>query len=158
MQQGQIALTTAAKNLKKKREAQKRPFLKNPSEHKFKVGDLVLYKKHDKKKLELKWEPGYRIVELPTKWSARITNKKTGEPRRVNIRDLKLKDPAEDWELKAENIGRGAKFINDPKGLPDIDWTPENDNPIRDNPNVTKDSPKKYNLRKSVNPPTKLNL
>ena len=158
MQQGQIALTTAAKNLKKKREAQKRPFLKNPSEHKFKVGDLVLYKKHDKKKLELKWEPGYRIVELPTKWSARITNKETGEPRRANIRDLKLKDPAEDWELKAENIGRGAKFINDPKGLPDIDWTPENDNPIRDNPNVTKDSPKRYNLRKSVNPPTKLNL
>ena len=158
IQQGQIVLTTAAKNLQRKREAQKKPHEHRPSEHKFKVGDLVLLNKHNKDKLELKWEPGYRIVALPTKWTARITNKDTGEPKRVNVRDLKLKDPAEDWDLKADSIGRGAKFINDPIALPDIDWIPEHDTPIRDNQTMTKDSPKKYNLRKSVNPPQKLNL
>ena len=65
---------------------------------------MLLYK-HNKDKLELQWEPGYRIVALPTKWTARIKNKESGEPKRVNVRDLKLKDPAEDWELKAEDMG-----------------------------------------------------
>ena len=72
--------------------------------------------------------------------------------------DLKLKDPAEDWDLKADCIGRGAKFINDPKALPDIDWIPENDTPPKENQTVTKDSPKKYNLRRTVKPPQKLDL
>ena len=40
--------------------------------------------------MELKWKTGYRIVALPTKWTARIKNKETGEPKRVNVRDLKL--------------------------------------------------------------------
>ena len=161
IQQGQIALATAAKNLQKKREAQKRPHAHRPAEHKFKVGDFVLYKKHTKTKLELQWEPGYRIVALPTKWTARITNKDTGEPKRVNVRDLKLKDPAEDWDLKPDSIGRGAKFINDPKKIPNIDWVPEDDIPEDDLPEHDKQtttSPKKYNLRRSVNPPKKLDL
>ena len=54
---------------------------------------------------------------------------------------------------KQSSIGRGAKFINDPIALPHIDWIPDHDTPIRDNQTMTKDSPKKYNLRKSVNPP-----
>ena len=29
--------------------------------------------------------------------------------------------------LKADSIGRGAKFINDPIALPDIDWIPEHE-------------------------------
>ena len=87
---------------------------------------MLLYK-HNKDKLELQWESGYRIVALPTKWTARIKNKETGEPKGVNVRDLKLKDPAEDWQLKAEDIGRGEKFVNGPSNLPDIDWVSEND-------------------------------
>ena len=117
--------------------------------------------------MELKWEPGYRIVALPTKWTARIKNKETGEPKRVNVRDLKLKDPAEDWELKAEEIGRGAKYVNDPSNLPDIDWIPEND--ISNSPDKDKDKPDKvlnkatnktktYGLRRHIKPPQKLNL
>ena len=158
IQQDQIVLTTAAKNLQRKREAQKKPHEHRPSKHKFKIGDLVLLNKHNKDKLELKWEPGYRIVALPTKWTARVTNKETGEPKRVNVRDLKLKDPAEDWDLKADTIGRGAKFINDPKALPDIDFVNEHDSPIKDNQTMTKDTPKKYDLRRSVKPPKKLDL
>ena len=158
IQQDQIVLTTAAKNLQRKREAQKKPHEHRPSKHKFKIGDLVLLNKHNKDKLELKWEPGYRIVALPTKWTARVTNKETGEPKRVNVRDLKLKDPAEDWDLKADTIGRGAKFINDPKALPDIDFVNKHDSPIKDNQTMTKDTPKKYDLRRSVKPPKKLDL
>ena len=167
IEQSQIALTTAAKNLEKKRALQKKPHEHRPSEHKFKVGDLVLLYKHNKDKMELKWEPGYRIVALPTKWTARIKNKETGEPKRVNVRDLKLKDPAEDWELKAEEIGRGAKFVNDPSNLPDIDWIPENDisnSPDKDKdkpdkvPNKATDKTKTYGLRRHIKPPQKLDL
>ena len=169
IEQSQIALTTAAKNLEKKRAIQKKPHEHRPSEHKFKVGDLVLLYKHNKDKLELQWEPGYRIVALPTNWTARIKNKETGEPKRVNVRDLKLKDPAEDWELKAEDMGRGAKFVNDPSNLPDIDWVPENDisnSPDKDqeqpdsvqNKSSENDKAKKYGLRRNIKPPQKLDL
>ena len=129
---------------------------------------MLLYK-HNKDKLELQWEPGYRIVALPANWTARIKNKETGEPKRVNVRDLKLKDPAEDWELKAEDMGRGAKFVNDPSNLPDIDWVPEND--ISDsldkdqeqsdsvqNKSNENDKVKKYGLRRNIKPPQKLDL
>ena len=153
IQQGQIALTTAAKYLTKKREIQKKPYLDRPDQHKFQVGDLVFYNKHNKQKLELKWEPGYRIVDLPTDWTARIINSENGKPKRVNVRDLKLKDPAEDWDLKADQIGRGAKFINDPTALPDIDFTPELDTLKGDKQTKTEDSPKRYNLRSRDNPP-----
>ena len=169
IEQSQIALTTAAKNLEKKRAIQKKPHEHRPSEHKFKVGDLVLLYKHNKDKLELQWEPGYRIVALPANWTARIKNKETGEPKRVNVRDLKLKDPAEDWELKAEDMGRGAKFVNDPSNLPDIDWVPENDisnSPDKDqeqpdsvqNKSNENDKVKKYGLRRNIKPPQKLDL
>ena len=103
---------------------------------------MVFYNKHNKQKLELKWEPGYRIVDLPTDWTARIINSENGKPKRVNVRDLKLKDPAEDWDLKADQIGRGAKFINNPTALPDIDFTPELDTLKGDKQTKTEDSPK----------------
>ena len=44
------------------RENQKRHYKNRKSTHTFKVGDLVLLKKHNKDKLELKWEPNYRIL------------------------------------------------------------------------------------------------
>ena len=99
--------------------------------------------------------------------SSSAKNKETGEPKRVNVRDLKLKDPAEDWELKAEEIGRGAKFVNDPSNLPDIDWIPENDisySPDKDKgnpdkvPNKATDKTKTYGLRRHIKPPQKLDL
>ena len=118
---------------------------------------MVLLYKHVKDKLELQWEPGYRIIELQSPWTAKVTNKDTGVPKRVNVRDLKLKDPAEDWNLKAESMGRGAKFVNDPSNLPDIDWIPENDNdnlPDNDNENLpnddTENSPDKTNVTPEV--------
>ena len=157
IEQSQIALTTAAKNLEKKRALQKKPYENRPSEHSFKVGDSVLLYKHNKDKLELQWEPGYRIVKLQSDWTAKVTNKNTGEPKRVNIRDLKLKDPAEDWELKAEDMGRGAKFVNNPANLPDIDWVPENDNDKSpDKSNNKPENEQTPRPRRTIKPPQRL--
>ena len=78
---------------------------------------MVLVKKHSKDKLELKWEPGYRIIKLPTPWSAVVENQLTGKPRYNNVTDLKMKHPTENFELKAGNIGHAAKFVNHPDDL-----------------------------------------
>ena len=64
--------------------------------HKFQIGDLVIVKKHSKEKLKLTWEPGYRIIDFPIKWSARVRIKESGEPLCCNAKDVKLKDHTED--------------------------------------------------------------
>ena len=56
--------------------------------------------------------------------------KKSGEPNQCNIKDLKSKDPVQDWELRAECIGTAANFVNHPSTLPDIDLLPDVDNSI----------------------------
>ena len=80
-----------------------------------------------------------------------------------------MKHPAEDWELKADNIGCAAKFVNHPDNLPDIGLLPESDNEIdkeskigndklHDKPETAHSNEKSYNLRQSIKAPTKLNL
>ena len=64
--------------------------------------------------MELKWEPHYRIVKLPSAWSAVVENQLSGKSKRCNIGDPKLKHLSEDWELKPSSIVRGAKFVNHP--------------------------------------------
>ena len=83
----QIALSIAVKWLGKKRENQKRHYKNRKSTHTFKVCDLVLLRKHNKDKLELKWEPNYRIIKLPHKMSAIVDNQFTGRTKRCNITD-----------------------------------------------------------------------
>ena len=53
----------------------------------------------------MKWEPCYRIIDFPAKWTGRVRNKEPGEPRNCNVKDLKLQDPAEDWDLKPNARG-----------------------------------------------------
>ena len=88
--------------------------------HTFKGGDLVLLKKHNIDKMEHEWEPNYRIVKLPTAWSAVVEKQLSGKSKRCNIGDPKLKHPSEDWELRPRSIGRASKFVNHPDNLPDI--------------------------------------
>ena len=153
IEQSSVTLSMAAKMLEKMRENQKRYYKNRKSTHTFKVGDLVLYQKHNKEKLDLKWEPNYRIIKLPHLWTAVIENQSTGRTKRCNISDLKIKHPAEDWNLKPATIGRAAKFVNHPDSLPDIDFEPP------DQANNTVQLPQnKYNLRQSIKPPTKLDL
>ena len=62
-----MSVSIAAKMLEKMRENQKRHFQNRRSTHTFKIGDLVCEK-------NLKWEPNYRIVKLPSAWTAVVEN------------------------------------------------------------------------------------
>ena len=74
-EQTRVITTMAAKMLEKVRVNQKRHTNNRKTIHQFKVGHLVLLKKHVKEKLELKWEPNYRVIRLPSAWSAIIKAK-----------------------------------------------------------------------------------
>ena len=94
IKQSRVSLSVAAKMLEKMRANQMRYYQNRRSTHTFKVGDLVLLKKHNVEKMELEWEPNYRIVvKLP---SAVVENQLSGKSKRCNIGDLKLKHPSED--------------------------------------------------------------
>ena len=66
IEQSRISLSIVAKMLEKMRANQKRYYQSRRSTHTFKVGDLVLLKKHNADKMEFKLEPNYRIVKLPS--------------------------------------------------------------------------------------------
>ena len=134
------------------RENQKRHYKNRKSVHTFKVGDLVLLRKNNKDKLELKWEPNYRITRLSHFWSAVVENQFTGRTKRCNVSDLMTKHPAKDWDLKPATIGRAARFVNHPDNLPDVDFKPDQTD------DVVKSSRNRYNLRQCIKPPTKLDL
>ena len=56
----------SCKMLETMRANQKRYYQNRRSIHMFQDGDLVLLKKHNVDTMELKWEPDYRIVKLPS--------------------------------------------------------------------------------------------
>ena len=89
------------------RDRQKRNYLNRRSTHPFRVGDVVLLKKHQGDKMDLKSIPNYRA----------------------------------------------AKFVNHPDNLPDIEPIPNYDK----SPDKS-DAGTKYNLRKYIKGPTKLDL
>ena len=125
IEQSRVALSTAAKMLEKMRANQKRYYLNRRAAHKFQVGDLVLLKKHRTDKMDLKWEPNYRVVKHQSSWSAVVENQTNGRMKRCNVGDLKHKHPSEDWELKLSPIGRVARFVNHPDNLPEVDFKPD---------------------------------
>ena len=103
--------------------------------------------------MDLKWVPNYRIIKLNSAWSAIVENQTTGKTKRCNVGDLKLKHLSEDWKLKPHSLGRAAKFVNHPDNLPDIYPIPNCDK----SPDMS-DADTKYNLRKNIKGPTKLDL
>ena len=123
IEQSRVTLSIAAKMLERMRKNQKRTYEGRKTIHQFKVGDLVLLKKNAQEKLDLKWEPNYRIIRLPTAWTAVIEHTVSGRTRRCNVGDTQKKHPHEDWQLKASNVGRAAKFVNHPSNLPEVEYT-----------------------------------
>ena len=59
VEQPRVTLSIAAKMLERMRKNQKRTYKGRKTIHQFKVGDLVLLKKHAQEKLDLKWKPNY---------------------------------------------------------------------------------------------------
>ena len=146
--------------LERMRQNQKRHYKNRKSTHTFKIGDLVLLKKN-KEKLELKWEPNYRIIKFPSLWSAIVEDQCNGRSKTCNIADLKIKHPSEDWDLKPGTVGRAARFVIHPENLPDIDFIPDKIHTPDKNIKPTKIDDigdHKYSLRKSIKVPTKLDL
>ena len=172
IEKSRVSLSIAAKVLEKMRESQKRHFQNRRSTHTFKVGDLVLQEKHNAEKMDLKWEPNYGIVTLPSAWSAVVEIQISGKSKRCIIGDLKLKHPSEDWEFKPSSIGRAAKFVNHPENLPNIDYSVDeppaqpqvgtdtkHDNSVVKPPAQTQVGiDPKYNLRRFIKPTAKLDL
>ena len=117
IEQSRVSLSIAANWLSKMRDRQKRYYLNRKSTHPFKVGDLVLLKKHQGDKMDLKWGPNYRVIKLTSAWSPIVENQTNGKTKRCNVGDLKLKHPSEDWQLKPCSVGRAAKFVNHPDNL-----------------------------------------
>ena len=129
IKQSRITLYMAAKMLERMRAEQKRHYQHQRATHRFLVGDLVLLKKHNADKMDLRWEPNYTVVRLTSPWSPVAVNQMSSRTKRCNVSDLKLKHPSVDWELKPSPIDRAAKFINHSDNLPNIDRTSDCDQP-----------------------------
>ena len=95
IEQSRVTLSIAAKMLERMRKNQKRTYEGRKTIHQFKLGDLVL-KKHAQEKLDLKWEPNYRIIRLLRAWTAVIEHTVSGRTRSCNVGDLQKKHPHED--------------------------------------------------------------
>ena len=79
--------------LERMRANQKRHYQHCRATHKFQVGDLVLLKKHNADKMDLQWEPNYRVVILKSPWSAMVENQINGKTKCCNVGDLKSNTP-----------------------------------------------------------------
>ena len=140
--------------LQRMRKNQKGTYEGRKTIHQLKVGDLVLLKKHAQEKLDLKWEPNHRIIRLPTAWAAVNEHTVSGRTRSVMLGFYRRNLPHEDWQLKASNVGRAAKFVNHPSSLPEVEYT------VGKPDNCGNDKPSKggHNLRKSIEPKQRLEL
>ena len=156
IEQSRITLSMAAKMLERMRAKQKRHYQHWRATHKLQVCDLVLLKKHNADNMDLRWESNYRVVRLMSPWSAVVENQMSVKTKRCNVGDLKLKPPSKHWELKPSLISRGARFINHPVNLPDIDtwlW------PATDSAPWSKGwCGHQVLVRRSIKVPTKLDL
>ena len=80
-EQSQITLSISAKMLERMWANQKRHYQHQRATHKFQVGDLVLLKKHNADKMNLRWDPNYRVVRQTSPWSAVVENQINGKTK-----------------------------------------------------------------------------
>ena len=92
-----LALAIAKKALDKNhfKTAQKTMDRKPPS---FKIGDRVYFKNKQTGKWNLKWRPGYRIVQIEHNGHfLQIENQATGKVLSCKVKDVVLEPPFEFW-------------------------------------------------------------
>ena len=153
-----INLSTTAKMLERMQANQKRHYQYHRATHKFQVGDSVLLKKHNADKMDLQWEPNYRVVRLKSPWSAMVEYQINSKTKCCNVGDHKPKHPSEDWTLKPSSISRAARFINHPDNLLDVDISINHDLALNEKRHQGDRTDTRYNLRKSIKTPTRLTL
>ena len=86
----------------------------------FKIGDRVYFKNKQPSKWDLKWRPGYRIVQIKCNGHLlHIENQGTGKEQSCNVKDIVLEPAVEFWNIDTQ-FGSAGKFINHPINLPTI--------------------------------------
>lgn len=79
---------------------------KKATEIKFKVGDPVYYRNHGRKnKLDIKWQPYFRIIEQTSPVTFIIKNQLDGSTSKVHAQHLRLANITE-WEIPRDKSGR----------------------------------------------------
>ena len=95
---------------------------------------------------------------MTSPWSAVVENQISGKTKCCNVGDLQPKHPSKDWKIKSSSFGRAAGYINHLDNLPDVDIIPDH-NMTPTVPSDPKDNVStRYNLRKSIMAPTRLEL
>ena len=158
IKQSQITLSMAAKMLERMWTNQNRHYQCHKATQEFWVGDLVLLKKHNADKMDLRWEPNYQVVKLKSPWSVLVENQISSKTKCWNISDLKAQHPSEDWTLWLSPISTAMRFINHPHNLPDVDISTDHDTTpdIQKSPGAWVDT--RYNQRKSTKAPMRSEL
>ena len=86
----------------------------------FKIGDRVYFKNKQPGKWDLKWRPGYRIVQIECDGHfLYIENQATGKVQSCNVKDVVMEPPVELCNIDTQ-FGRAGKFITYPANLPTI--------------------------------------
>ena len=86
----------------------------------FNIGDRVYFKNKQPSKWDLKWRPGYRIVQIEHDGHfLHIKNQATRKVWSCNKKDVVPEPPVEFWNIDAQ-FSRAGKYINHPVNLPTI--------------------------------------
>ena len=86
----------------------------------FKIGDRVYFRNKQPGKWDLKWRPGYRIVQIEHDGHfLQIENQATRKVHSCNMKDVVLEPPVELWNIDTQ-FGRARKYVNLPANLPTI--------------------------------------
>ena len=86
----------------------------------FNIGDRVYFKNKQPGKWDIKWRPGYRIVQIECDGHfLHIENQATRKVWSCNMKDEVLEPPVEFWNIDIQ-FGRAGKYINHPVNLPTI--------------------------------------
>ena len=84
----------------------------------FKIGGRVYFKNTQPSKWDLKWRPGYRIVQIEHDGHfLHIENLATGKIRSCNVKNIILEPPVELWNIDTQ-FGRAGKYVNHPTTYP----------------------------------------
>jgi hypothetical protein len=124
MSQLRTAWALARKNICIARR--KSPFKAHQLDRPLKVGDRVFRQNFQSTKIDLKWLPGYRIVEMQSTRTAVVEHIDSYLKSRVNVKHLRLSDPVSDL-IYGSNIDVSpgeTKLYFSAGDLPDLDWEP----------------------------------
>ena len=95
-------------------------WVKDKIEKPLTAGNRVYFKNKQPGKWDVKWRPGYRILQIEHDGHfLHIKNQATGNVWSCNVKDVVLEPPVEFWNIDTQFVKAG-KYINNPAILPTI--------------------------------------